>query len=468
MSPKKNPKKKKAPRKTRVTEGKANPSRRKWVPVALVAGVVLVLAFVLLNQFTGTDNRPALKWEDPPMVSLTNIETIAREDIQRAYDYLDQNPFSGEAWGELGKYLFAYGFKIEAAECFDFAARYQPSQPLWDYYAGVCFYPADIQRSVQFLEKAVAGYEDQRFEPRLRLGSLLVEKGEPERAIEHLNKVLETKPDDPIATLGLARAYLNADRNEEALELLERIKENRFTGKSAHQLLSSLYFRSGRVKEAERAAFMAQNLPDDQTWEDGLLEQLGAYRKGRKAWLNHAESLMRKGDFNEASTLVEKLVREYPNDEGTWLFKGRMLLARRDYKEAEVAFRREIQNQPGTVEARVQLAVTLMYQGLHQEAVLVLKEAIGLEPGLAEAHFNLGLCHMQMGQTQEALIAYQNAIRFKPNMIDSHIGLANILASQNNFSEAAKTLEQAKTIDSNDQRISDLLKKIHQNSGGQY
>ena len=86
-----------------------------------------------------------------------------------------------------------------------------------------------------------------------RSAVLLVERGERQAAEEALNAVLAMDPDQPSALWELGKLLAVDERFVEALSVFERLRDIEPDGYRAHFFLGKLYYRVGRLEEAEAA-----------------------------------------------------------------------------------------------------------------------------------------------------------------------------------------------------------------------
>ena len=76
--------------------------------------------------------------------------------IRAQQDLVRQKPYSGGAWGSLGKVLYAHAFAPQANLCFEKAERYDPQEPRWPYLRALCFLQEDpnINHALPDLKRA--------------------------------------------------------------------------------------------------------------------------------------------------------------------------------------------------------------------------------------------------------------------------------------------------------------------------
>ena len=97
-------------------------------------------------------------------------------------------------------------------------------------------------------------------------GLALFGEGKPLEAVEAYKKALEVSPDWTEAMHGLAMAYMNANKIDEAIQVGNAIVELDKNDAFAHTSLSMFYQRKGMIEEAEKEAAKARMI----SWKEEL------------------------------------------------------------------------------------------------------------------------------------------------------------------------------------------------------
>ena len=106
---------------------------------------------------------------------------------------------------------------------------------------------------------------DERTEHYMK-GLALFGEGKPLEAIEAYKKALEVSPDWTEAMHGLAMAYMNAGKLDEAIEIGNKIVSLDENDAFAHTSLSMFYQRKNMIEEAEKEAAKARMI----SWKEEL------------------------------------------------------------------------------------------------------------------------------------------------------------------------------------------------------
>ena len=153
------------------------------------------------------------------------------------------------------------------------------------------------------------------------------------------------------------------------------------------------------------------------------------------------------------------------NNEGDFTFTGltdtsyTLVVSAPDYNPAieSVEFVRSTNsNQPG--ETRT-VEITLAAKGGVRQARAGLTFVQDV-PKAARTAFEAGIKAARENRIPEAVSAYESAIGIFPDYFDAHLVLAIEFARQGKFPEAIKHLDEARRVNSNDDRVFDLFARI--------
>jgi len=170
--------------------------------------------------------------------------------------------------------------------------------------------------------------------------SLLREsQGRMEEALKLAQKVLELRPNDPIAKHNLANILLGHGQIGEAIQILRDVVVQKPDLAPAHSLLGSALFQLGNYDEAEKHLRIAIKLDPN--------------------YINPHESLARlffaRKQFEECiKECYEVLIRD-PNNALVWLMAGDALDILGRKKNAIEAYQKALEAQPNLLEAKERL-----------------------------------------------------------------------------------------------------------------
>jgi tetratricopeptide (TPR) repeat protein len=193
------------------------------------------------------------------------------------------------------------------------------------------------------------------------LGTILLEAGRWNEAIEHSEQALRIKPDCAEAHYNMGYAYLHLDRTKEAFDRFALTVRMNPDMVAAQINLANLLSGSGLIAEAKLH-----------------------YEHALKVNPNSAPA-----HYNYGNLLKQE---------------GRLLEATEHYQEA-------VQINPRYARARNNWGVVLSGLGRVREAIEQFTQAVQIEPDFSEAHFNLCLLFAQNGQFGKATEHCRQTVR---------------------------------------------------------
>lgn len=188
--------------------------------------------------------------------------------------------------------------------------------------------------------------------------------------------------------------------------------------------------------------------------------------------LNHADSAMKDGDYQEAAQAYEQALavspdhpvatanlatcylrnrtvlkaqdlltsylERHPDDPAARLVFARVWVRQGDLEKAVEALRQVIALKPDVLMARYNLGFIAYRSRRYDEAEENLKAAIALQPDHAESHYTLGLTCLALGRTDEAIARLEKAIALDPQLVGAHFNLAAAYARAGRMKEAER------------------------------
>ncbi|TDI40687.1 MAG: tetratricopeptide repeat protein [Acidobacteria bacterium] len=187
--------------------------------------------------------------------------------------------------------------------------------------------------------------------------------------------------------------------------------------------------------------------------------------------------LVRQGDYDEARSLCERMLRERPHYVFGHLQMARIALAQDEPSSAKDAysraieldsengdahfglagalellgepdeavlhFRRAIEIKPDFIEAKASLAEVLADQGHLDEAAALLVEVATVEPGRVKSIAELGVVRVKQGKLDEAIERFREALRIEPERAEVRVWLGVALREQGQTEDAVAELQAA-------------------------
>ena len=180
------------------------------------------------------------------------------------------------------------------------------------------------------------------------------------------------------------------------------------------------------------AADTKSSLPSDKRWEDARRD-------------------LAQGKADQAKSVFEDLLKDYPNEADLHLFLGMAKLRLRDPQGAVLAAKRAIALSPQHIDARTFLAwIELEVRGDVDAAIGEYKKIIELHPELPDAYSNLAVAQKRKGQLNQALASLNKALELKPDYASGLTTRGGILGEQGKWFEARRDFEAALKLDPRD------------------
>ncbi len=203
---------------------------------------------------------------------------------------------------------------------------------------------------------------------------------------------------------------------------------------------------------------------------------------------------LRVQKLNEASSLIESLILDSPEDPWPWIVKGRISLLRSDLSTAESNFREACRRDSSNMEAIVFLAEVLKDSrqideampyfkqamtdheqqlraaiGLSQcltssgnpdEAIRILKEAVAIYPADANVLLELGRSQFEDGDYPTASVTLEKAVSVRPWSDEGHYLLAQCLQASNRNEEAKSHFDFVKSARKAHSELNELQDRV--------
>ncbi|MEW6306890.1 MAG: tetratricopeptide repeat protein [Verrucomicrobiota bacterium] len=229
------------------------------------------------------------------------------------------------------------------------------------------------------------------------LGTILLQNGETDKAVKHLEEAIAKFPTFVRAWKNLGMAQVRAGNFDEAIKPFTRVVELGGVDGQLYGLLGYCYMNGERFLPAEAAYRNAMIfMPDHKDWKMGLIK-----------------CLIGQGKFPEANRLVVEMLAKNPDDASLWALQASVFTQQDDYAGAAVNY--EILRKFGKIDYR-QLMV-------------------------------LGDIYMSRDATELALGVYLEGVdREEPGKSERSVRAATILASRGAFEEVAKLVEKIRKL----------------------
>lgn len=262
------------------------------------------------------------------------------------------------------------------------------------------------------------------------LGNVLLDEGNVDEAITHLENARQIKPDDPKAAFNLGNALVQKGRLNDGIENLTQALQFKPDYAEAHINLASALLKIDKVDDAIAHYQKALQIQPDLA----------------VAWNDLGYARLRKGSVNEAIACFQKSMQLDPNQAVTRNNLGNSLIQQGKVDEAITYYQAALQLKPDYAEAHYNLGAALIQKGRVDEAVVHFSRALQLKPDYDTAAYNIGIALFHQGKVDAAADYFQKALRINPAYAEAHYNLGNALIQQGKIDDAITHFRQALEI----------------------
>ena len=337
---------------------------------------------------------------------------------------------------------------IAALDDWYFATRKQPSEVLGDIYrlrAVVRAADPDPQRAQ--MREALANNDVKALKAVARqvkvnglpgatlelLGELLRTMGDPEAAVEFLQRAQLCHGDDVWINHNLAMSFrrLTPPRWDEAIRYHEAARALRSDNPGFCFNLAYALHEKGALDGAIAAYREVLRLKPDYA----------------EAYNNLSNALHAKGDSDAAVSALREAIRRKPGLVQAHSNLGNLLRERGATADARAAYEEAIRREPTYASPYCGLGILAQMAGRLDEAIDCYRKAIRYKANYVEAHGNLGTVLRKKGLFDQALIEQREVVRLAPQIPRSHYNLANALAAKKDFQGAITEYREVLRLD---------------------
>jgi protein O-mannosyl-transferase len=208
----------------------------------------------------------------------------------------------------------------------------------------------------------------------------------------------------------LGRAYHDAGRYKEAVEVYQKATLLKPNYQLAHNGLGMAYKALGFYKEAMEAFQTAFRIQPNS-------------HLGLKALSNLGAIYIEMDRQGEAIEILKKAIQLQPNDADIHYKLGLAYYKAGRYQEAIKSYQNAIQSKPGDSDTYNNLGLIYYHLGHYRDAVEAFKKAIVLKSDDEELHYKLGVTWAALGNHTAAIESYKETIRIKQDHVNARFNL---------------------------------------------
>lgn len=224
------------------------------------------------------------------------------------------------------------------------------------------------------------------YEADLLLGTLLVDEGDADGAIQHLRAAAKIRSDNPRLLLMLGLQYYQRNYFGDAIETLKKAVALQPENPDPRYLLTEAYYRNFEYEHALHCA--------EETVQRFPNEALAHYHLG--AQLNNLSHL------SEAKQQLELAIAKDDKLVEAQAMLGEVIFKMGDAGESVGYFRRALAIDPKLINAQTGLGKALIQLKQYSEAATAMEEAIRIVPNVPSLHLYLSQAYRATGRTDEA------------------------------------------------------------------
>ncbi|MNQ53612.1 bacteriophage N4 receptor, outer membrane subunit [compost metagenome] len=254
----------------------------------------------------------------------------------------------------------------------------------------------------------------------------LARAGRYDEAMIYMEKVLQGQGDTHFDFLALSAVETDADTRAGLLQSFDRLLAKHPDNSQLVFGKAVLLQQDGRTEEALT-----------------LLEGVPSDDKEIAPILLRARLLQSLERGNEALPLLQKAIKQHPNDKRLRLTYARMLVEQDRLDEAKSEFAGLVQQFPDDDDLRYSLALVCLEGEAWDEAQVYLEELVERGSHVDSAHFNLGQVYEKRGDKDSALIEYA-LVGPGNDYLPAQIRQAEILLESGRADEAEARLAKAR------------------------
>ena len=249
---------------------------------------------------------------------------------------------------------------------------------------------------------------------------LLLKQSKPEDALKKAQIGYERSANDPENWVVLATCLRANQRDQEALDLTEKVLQSNPNYAEAHATRALIRLRSndiiGAIADADRAVLLKPHLT--QIWvllgsmhhkNKNLAEAIKAMEKAHELEPTDANYMSDLGEFfwqdsriSEAISILEKATKLAPKNISVLINLGTAFQQNEDIDKAKAAYEKALAINPKLAEISNNLGSIAQDAGDFVSALQYFENALEVKPDVAEAHSNLGIMLQELGRLEEA------------------------------------------------------------------
>jgi FkbM family methyltransferase len=246
------------------------------------------------------------------------------------------------------------------------------------------------------------------------LGLVAGKTGEPNKAIQLIQRAISGNPTTAFFHLNLGNAYRTTGNFIEATDCYRQAMSLDPNFAEAHGNMGDILVETGRLTEA-------------MTCYREAVEIKPAFANAHN---NMGNLFARQGDLKSASDCYRLATQHDPLHADAYSNLGYTLTDLREFEAAEASCRRSVEVDPGHAAAWCNLSRVLFLRNEFTAAEEAAIESLRLAPNMPEASLVLGHVYASSDRRGAAIESYRTALELLPDSTEAYMALGNFLATE--------------------------------------
>lgn len=264
------------------------------------------------------------------------------------------------------------------------------------------------------------------------------------QAASEYERAMALGADDTRVYVSLGRCYIQLDRLDDAITLLENGARKYAKDAAVHTQLAMAYLGAGKFSQGLQTLELAYQLAPDN--DDLALLLVGIYfDAGRQA---------------KATPILERILRRRPRDPNLRARLAVCYLMADRLGEAERLVKDLQRESPSQAELSFLMGMINLKKGKSKEALKDFQKAIRQDPRHALAHYFMGEVYFDQKKWKDALAAYQRCADANPRDADPQARMCLCYLALHKPAEALAALQRALQIDPQNQMANQIAAEL--------
>ncbi len=279
---------------------------------------------------------------------------------------------------------------------------------IWGKIAGIYGKLGNQDKELEAYEKYLKA-EPKNFKANLRVGQILMNKGQVSESMIYLETANSIKPDNLDVMEALSKGYVRTNRIDEAIALMDKVKKKDPKNVKIRQHLFKLHMKKGNTKKALNE-----------------IEELVKKDPGPENMYMYARTLFEMEKYDDALDKVEDILATNPENLKALMLKAKIRMAEEEYEKAIESY----------------------------------KEVLYIDSENATALAGRGMAYLKMEKFLWADKFFKRALEADKECVDAYIGTALIAKARDQEDLFRENVKKAAKLDPYDPKVKELKEEL--------